>query len=252
MPIPTRWALSRLGAWATAATGLPILQADQAPDLARPSLPYLGLSRLPGGWETARARRTVGAVETAWTLSFAGVLAGDPAGVWVADELVEVSGLSAGAARDAWLAALVASYLTVDGWIVATSSGASGVTLATGAGWAPPRVEAGQQVAVVVTASEVREVWRAPISTRWRLQVYGSPSPEGVLGALRRAFERDPSPGLSRMSLPTVLSLPSGGGREVRGFVDLDVALEDLWSATLSPLTGATYAPELAGLGLGS
>lgn len=245
MGVPALWRLSRLAQWAASATGLAVLQADQASDLARRSLPYIGLSRLPGTWENGRPRREVKLdVPTAWGLAFAGVVADDPAGVVVAGELVEVEGLAAGDARDAWLDAFEASYLGADGWLVAAASGPTSATLTTAAGWAPPVVSAGQQIALTVSASADLEIWQTPLASRWRLQVYGSASPEGALASLRRSFERDPPPGLARMSAPTCLSLPSGGGREIRGFVDLDLCLEDLWSAEIEGLADVAYAPE--------
>ena len=245
MAVPLLWRLSRLGAWAASATGLTVLQADQASDLARRSLPYIGLSRLPGTWENARPRRTVRLdVPTAWALDFSGVTDANPAGIVAAGELVEVEGLAGEDARDAWLAAFAASYLGADGWLVAAAIGATDATLTTAAGWAPPTVTAGQQIALSASSTSDLEIWETPLASRWRLQVYGSPNPEGALAALRRSFERDPPPGLSRMSPPTVLSLPSGGGREIRGFVDLDLCLEDLWATPISGLAEVSYAPE--------
>lgn len=244
MPVPLKYALHRLGTWAAAATGLSVLQADQAPDLARRSLPYLGLSRLPGTWDGGRPRRRNRLdVPTEWSLDFAPILADNPANVVIEGQTVEVDGVAAGDARDAWLLAFEAARFALDGWVTAAEDGATGVTLVTGAGWAPPRVEAGQQIGLTVDTTADLEIWRTPLVTRWRLQVYGVPGslePERALAALRREAERNPPPGLRLPSPPTVLSLPYQGGREVRGYLDLDLALEDLAAYSLSGLAEVT------------
>lgn len=246
MPLPLKYALYRLGEWATAATGLAVLQADQAPDLARRTLPYLGLSRLPGTWDGGRPRRRNRLdVPTEWALDFSAVVGTDPANVVIEGQTIEVDGEAAGDARDAWLEAFEAARFSQDGWVEAAADGATGVTLVTGSGWAPPRVEAGQQIALTVADSADLEIWRTPVVTRWRLQVYGVPGsyePERALAALRREAERDPPPGLRLPSAPVVLSLPYQGGRELRGYVDLDLALEDLSASPLVGLASVTLS----------
>lgn len=242
MPLPLRYGLSRLGVWVGAVTGLPVLQADQG--TYRRDLPYVGISRLPGGWSGRPEGSLRLLVPTAWTLGFAGVLDTEPAAVEISGETIEVGGVAGAAARTAWITAFTDSYMGADGQLSVATSGASSAILTTGAGWGPPVVRARQQITVTpLTIEPAVEIWRHQQVTRWRVQVYGSPAPESVLGAVRREWERSPPPGLQRLSAPVVLSLPSGADREVRGYLDADLALYDTYRAPGTALASVRSSP---------
>ncbi len=245
--LPTRYTLKRFSTWLEGATGLTVLQPDQG--TYRPDLPYLGISTLPGSWDGGTPRvESRSALPVAWLLDFSAVDGTNPVASTVGPETILVAaGLSPTASRDAFRAALQATWIDADGWIVIADSGAEALTITTGSGWAPPAVTARQQIAVTVTSSEAAKTILTPKLSRYRVQAYGSTRPEAdnAVEAIRAEYYDDPPPFLRNVTNPTSLAIRSGADLDARSFVDVEIANFGLRRKTAESLAGVDLVQAL-------
>lgn len=235
--------LRRLAMAVREATGLVVLQADQS--VARPELPYLGLSRVSARDRRERPiREFIRDAPAEWDLDFSNAEVGDRVGIEVGDFEIEAVGYgSAEEARDGWLAAFEESRLPFTGRIVAEPVGADVVRLTTPEGAMPLRVRGAYGVEVDVVGERTAEVWRSLFSLRYRIQVYGSEVPEEVLERVRAALQGREVPGVEGFSAVRLESLVFDGVREVRGFVDVDLSFEAFTLKMLEELQEVVIEP---------
>ena len=248
MPQPYYFALRRVARWIESETGLTVLAADQPATsepgrgVSRPALPYVGLSDLPGSFDGGKpAVWPRIEVPIAWSLDFSALGAADPKVVRIEGFDVEAAaGTSGAAARDAWLAAFEDSRIGVDGWVTAADGGGALATLATGAGWAAPTVQALQGPTLTVTAQEDHREIRTPMLLSWRVQVYGRTRAQatGFLATLREAAYTDPPPWLRRLTAPSSATVQSGADPDARAWATLEIDCPSLSRRALDPLLG--------------